>query len=163
MSSGRPGRRSRSAWRPASALYLACFLLAPALAGTLNAPSATGLLRLMALGVVIDGCSSIPNALLTRNFLQGKRMIADLAGFVVSASITVTLAATGHGATSLALGILSSNLTATVLILLMAPSRPCPAGTGRMLASCCGSGCRWPRPACSGSRSRTSTTSWSGT
>lgn len=107
-------------------LYLACFLLAPTLAGTLNAPAATGLLRLMALGVVIDGCSSIPNALLTRNFLQGKRMIADLAGFVVSASITVTLAATGHGATSLALGILSSNLTATLLILLMAPSRPLP-------------------------------------
>ncbi|MGI8666439.1 MAG: lipopolysaccharide biosynthesis protein [Jatrophihabitans sp.] len=107
-------------------LYLGCFLLAPALASTLNAPAATALLRLMALGVVIDGCSSIPNALLTRNFLQGKRMIADLAGFAVSATITVSLAATGHGATSLALGILSSNLTATVLILLMAPSRPRP-------------------------------------
>ncbi|HJQ01073.1 MAG TPA: oligosaccharide flippase family protein [Jatrophihabitans sp.] len=117
-------------------LYLGCFLLAPALAATLNAPSATGLLRLMALGVVIDGCSSIPNALLTRNFLQGKRLIADLAGFVVSAVITVTLAATGHGATSLALGILSSNLTATVLILVMAPSRPLPgwqAGDAREL------------------------------
>jgi O-antigen/teichoic acid export membrane protein len=108
------------------ALYLGCFLLAPALASTLNAPSATGLLRLMALGVVIDGCSSIPNALLTRNFLQGKRLIADLAGFVISAALTVGLAATGHGATSLALGILSSNLTATVLILIMAPSRPLP-------------------------------------
>jgi O-antigen/teichoic acid export membrane protein len=107
-------------------LYLGCFLLAPALAATLNAPSATGLLRLMALGVVIDGCSSIPNALLTRNFLQGKRLIADLAGFVVSAALTVALAATGHGATSLALGILSSNLTATVLILMMAPARPRP-------------------------------------
>ena len=107
-------------------LYLGCFLLAPALAATLNAPAATGLLRLMALGVVIDGCSSIPNALLTRNFLQGKRMVADMSGFVVSASITITLAATGHGATSLALGILSSNLTATLLILWMAPSRPAP-------------------------------------
>jgi O-antigen/teichoic acid export membrane protein len=107
-------------------LYASCFLLAPSLAATLNAPAATGLLRLMALGVVIDGCSSIPNALLTRNFLQGKRMIADLAGFVVSAALTVSLAATGHGATSLALGILSSNLTATVLILWMAPSRPKP-------------------------------------
>jgi O-antigen/teichoic acid export membrane protein len=112
------------------ALYLACFLLAPALAGTLNAPSATGLLRLMALGVVIDGCSSIPNALLTRNFLQGKRLIADLAGFVISAVLTVTLAATGHGAISLALGILSSNLTATVLILIMAPARPMPGWHG---------------------------------
>lgn len=107
-------------------LYLGCFMLAPALSSALNAPSATGLLRLMALGVVVDGCSSIPNALLTRNFLQGKRMIADMAGFVVSASITVSLAATHHGATSLALGILSSNLTATVLILWMAPSRPLP-------------------------------------
>src|SRR6185503_6848139 len=85
-------------------LYPDCFPTPPALAGTLTAPSAHGLLRLTALGVVIDGCSSIPNALLTRNFLQGKRLIADLAGFVVSAALTVTLAATGHGATSLALG-----------------------------------------------------------
>ena len=80
-------------------LYLGCLACGPALAATLNAPAATGLLRLMALGVVIDGCSSIPNALLTRNFLQGKRLIADLAGFVISAALTIGLAATGHGAT----------------------------------------------------------------
>jgi PST family polysaccharide transporter len=127
---GDPTRPARTAVTVSVAsstlLFAACFALAPWVASSLNAPEAVTVLRLLALGLVFDGISSIPNALLTRAFLQGRRTVADLVALVVSSSLGITLAVAGYGALSLAWGTLAGNACATVLIFVLAPSRPRP-------------------------------------
>jgi PST family polysaccharide transporter len=55
------------------ALYLGVFGLAPTMASLLGSPSATGVIRLIGLNVVLDGLTSIPTAFLMRSFQQGRR------------------------------------------------------------------------------------------
>ena len=68
----------------------------------------------------------MPAALLTRNFQQGRRLVADLSGFVVSTGVTIALAVAGQGAWSLAIGYLAGNIATTVVVWVMAPDRPRP-------------------------------------
>lgn len=105
------------------ALYGAAFLAAPFLARGLNSPDATGIIRLLALCVVINGVFAVPSALLTRTFAQDKRAVADVAGFVVSTGVTIGLAVAGAGAWSLAWGRLAGNLVNGVLHFALAPAR----------------------------------------
>lgn len=107
-------------------LYIGCFLAAPALATFLDEPSATDVLRFMTLGVLCSGLSTIPNALLSRNLQQGRRLIADSVGFVVSTALTVPMALFGFGTAALASGTVVGNLAATIVVLLLAPFRPRP-------------------------------------
>lgn len=107
-------------------LYGLCFFAAPAVASALRAPDATGVLRLLTLGVVIDGLSSIPSALITRGLLQRRMALADTAALAVSSGLTLALAVGGRGAYSLVWGSLAGNLTATTLLYAMAPVRPRP-------------------------------------
>jgi PST family polysaccharide transporter len=107
-------------------MYVGCFFAAPALAAFLNEPSATDVLRFMTLGVLCSGLSTIPNALLSRELQQGRRLIADTVGFVVSTALTVPMAILGFGTAALAAGTLVGNLAATIAVLLLAPFRPLP-------------------------------------
>lgn len=127
---GDPIRAARTAVTLAAAssflLYLLCFAGAPALADAMGAPQATGVLRLLTLGVLLDGVSSVPNALITRALLQKRRAVADVGALVVSTTVTLVLASRGLGAWSLAWGALAGNATATSLVMLLAPARPRP-------------------------------------
>lgn len=105
------------------ALYGLVFVGAPFLARSLSSPDATGIIRLLAFGVVINGVFAVPSALLTRTFAQDKRAVADLAGFVVSTALTIGLAVAGFGAWSLAWGRVAGNVVNGVLHLVMAPVR----------------------------------------
>jgi O-antigen/teichoic acid export membrane protein len=105
------------------ALFGAAFLAAPLLARSLNSPGATGIIRLLALCVVINGVFAVPSALLTRAFAQDKRAVADVAGFVVSTALTIGLAVAGAGPWSLAWGRLAGNLVNGLLHLALAPAR----------------------------------------
>lgn len=107
-------------------LYAGLFVLAPVMAAALNAPGAAGLLRLLGLGVVIDGVFAVPAVLLTRNFQQDRRTLADFTGFTVSAAVMLVLALGGFGAWSLAWGRLVGNIISGVLILALAPARYWP-------------------------------------
>ncbi len=106
--------------------YAACFVSAPWVASALNSPDATGVLRLLALGVIIDGAGSVPLAFITRSFRQDQRMVADWSGFLVSAGVTIGLAAAGFGAWSLAWGRIVGNLVNTSLLYRLSPLRPRP-------------------------------------
>ena len=64
---------------------------------------------------------------MARAFQQRRRAIADLVALVPSSLVSIVLAANGHGAVSLAWGALAGNVTATVLVLALAPARP-PTG-----------------------------------
>jgi O-antigen/teichoic acid export membrane protein len=105
--------------------FLLMFLAAPTIAALLNAPEATDAIRILSVGVLLDGVSTIPNALLMRAFQQRRRAVAELAGFMIGTPIGIFLAAK-HGAAGLAVGLLIANAVSTALILWFAPSRPRP-------------------------------------
>ncbi|MBL7519570.1 lipopolysaccharide biosynthesis protein [Frankia sp. CNm7] len=107
-------------------LFAGTLLAAPAIAEQLGAPEAVRVIRLLAVSVFIDGLASVPAALLTRQFLQGRRMVADLTGLLANTGVTVGLAATGHGVYSLAFGYLAGNAVTAVLITAAAPYRVWP-------------------------------------
>jgi O-antigen/teichoic acid export membrane protein len=102
-------------------LYAACFFAAPSFAHALNAPEATGVVRLLAVAVLIDGVTAAPAQLINREFAQGKRLVVDLSNLVLTSGITVVLAVAGFGAWSLAIGRLVGNgVTAGMLCRLAA-------------------------------------------
>jgi O-antigen/teichoic acid export membrane protein len=101
------------------------FLGAPTIAALLGAPEATDAIRVLSFGVLLDGISTIPNALLMRAFRQRSRAIAQLFGFLIGTPIGILLAGK-HGAVGLATGLVISNGVATAVILRLAPSRPRP-------------------------------------
>jgi PST family polysaccharide transporter len=109
----------------ASSAILACgaFVAAPFVASALNAPDATGLIRLLLVGVLIDGAVAVPNALITRAFEQRKRLTIDLIAFVVGTPLTIWLAAAGYGAWSLGWGAVAGNVVTGLLALAWAPAR----------------------------------------
>ena len=113
-------------------IFIGCFLAAPFFASELHTPEATGVLRLLALGVVIDGIASVPIGLLTRGFRQDKRAIAEWAGFVVSTTLTIALALAGFGAWSLAWGRLAGNAVNCGVLYALAPDRPLPGWDRRV-------------------------------
>lgn len=109
------------------AIYVVIFFSAPVLASALGSPAATTVIQLIGLNAVLDGFSSIPNALLSRSFLQGRRTVVDLIAFVPAAVLSITLAAAGKGAIGLVVGSLAGNLAAVIAIYVVSPSRPRPA------------------------------------
>ena len=107
-------------------LYALTYAAAPTLAGLLGASEAAPLVRVLALSMVVDGVSAVPAAMLTRDFLQNRRLKADLTGFAVSTAITIGLAWLGYGAWSLVIGYLLGNLATSILVWFLAPRRPRP-------------------------------------
>jgi len=106
--------------------WFALMLLgAPLIASLLGAPQATTAIRVLSFGILLDGISTIPNAMLMRIFQQRKRTVAQLTGFLVGTPIGILLAGR-HGAAGLALGLTISNGVATAIILRLCPSRPRP-------------------------------------
>jgi O-antigen/teichoic acid export membrane protein len=110
-----------------SALWCAmAFAAAPQIASLLNAPEAVTVIRVMSFGVLLDGMSAIPNALLMRGFHQRLRAVADLSGFALGTAVGIGLAATGWGALGLAIGGVVTNAAVTSVIWWRAPMRPRP-------------------------------------
>lgn len=107
-------------------LYVLCFAAAPSVAAALNVPNATAVLRVAALVVLIDALCSVPAALLTRAFRQGRRALADIPGLVVTAALTIGLAQHGFGVWSLVWGRLAGAALVAILLILLAPHRPVP-------------------------------------
>ncbi|MFE4257805.1 oligosaccharide flippase family protein [Streptomyces sp. NPDC056883] len=102
-------------------LYAVLFALAPAVAGVLGSPEASGVLRVMCLVVVLDGLSQVPAGFLTRAFAQGRRMAVDAVNFVLSTTVTLLLAMQGWGAMSFAWGAVVGSAGALVGCCLAAP------------------------------------------
>ena len=103
------------------ALYGGCFFGAPTYAAAMGAPSATGVVRTLSLIVVIDGFSIVPAGLLQRYFRQGQRMISDQVNIWLGTAVTASLALTGFGPMSLALGRLVGCLAAVILLVRFSP------------------------------------------
>jgi O-antigen/teichoic acid export membrane protein len=103
------------------ALYGGCYAGAPSYAAAMGAPAATGVVRTLALIVVIDGFAIVPAGILQRYFRQGQRMISDQVNIWLGTAVTVALALAGFGPMSLALGRLVGCLAAVILLLRFSP------------------------------------------
>jgi PST family polysaccharide transporter len=107
---------------------LVCFLAlvgtAPVIASAFGAPAATWPIRVMALGVLIDGFVATPAAVLQRHFSQGRRAAADMTNFGLGSAVSVLLAVAGAGAISLAVGRVAGSAASAVLLFRLAPYRP---------------------------------------
>lgn len=87
-----------------TALAAATFLLAPLFARSMGQPDAAPVVRVLGLTVIISGGVACPAALIERSFNQKRRMLVDQVSVWVSTIGAITLAATGMGAMSLAIG-----------------------------------------------------------
>ncbi|MGN6404925.1 oligosaccharide flippase family protein [Sinomonas sp.] len=90
------------AWAWSGLLALFMVLAADPLAHALGAPEAGGAIRVLALGVVASGFSSVPGALLARDFRQRSLFAAGAIAFVPSSALLLLLALGGSGAMSFA-------------------------------------------------------------
>jgi O-antigen/teichoic acid export membrane protein len=102
-------------------LWLGCFVLSPVVCRALQAPEATGVLRVLTLSVLIDAVTAVPAALMTRAFRQRERMIVDTAGLLVSSAAAVGFALAGLGAWALAISLILGNLANSLFVLWYTP------------------------------------------
>ena len=102
-------------------IYGVLYLTAPDIARLLGSPAATTVVRVICVCVIIDGFAGVPVALLDRDFAQGRRMLVDLANFVVSTGVTLWLAFSGKGALSFAWGSVAGCSVALTVAMIAAP------------------------------------------
>ncbi len=102
-------------------IFIGAYVLAPHFAAAMGDPGATGVVRVIASCVVINGAVATPAALMQRDFLQGRRMIIDQVNVWLGAVVSVILVFTGMGAMSLAIGRVLASLVAAVLFIKYSP------------------------------------------
>jgi O-antigen/teichoic acid export membrane protein len=102
-------------------LYASLYATAPTVARMLGSPSATGMLRVLCICVIIDALCAVPLALLNREFAQARRMLVDTVNFAVGTVVTVWLAYSGCGVMSFAYGALAGCVAGLVVSTVAAP------------------------------------------
>ncbi len=86
-----------------------------------GAPDAASVIQVMAIGVLIDGLTMTPAALLQREFRQRRRFLIDQVNTWLGSFTALGLALFGFGAMSLAIGRLTGSIAALVLFLRASP------------------------------------------
>jgi O-antigen/teichoic acid export membrane protein len=104
-----------------SVICLVCYLGAPAFSAAMGAPSATPVVRVLGLSVLVSGLAAAPVAMLQRTFRQDRKMIADQVASWTSALTSIALALSGLGAMSLAIGQLAGSVIGAALFIAFAP------------------------------------------
>jgi O-antigen/teichoic acid export membrane protein len=106
-----------------TSLTLAMFGSAGWVAGMMGDPAATPVIRAMSLTVLLAGFSSVPSAMIWRDFQQHKRMFADLAAIVSSTALVIPMALAGWEAMALAWSRVGGQVVATVILLAVVSRR----------------------------------------
>jgi PST family polysaccharide transporter len=131
------------AWAGSGASFLGCLMLADPLSRLGGAPGATGVIRLMAVLVLIDGLTAVPRALLLRTFRHRRIVAAELAATPVNVAVTLGLAAGGAGMWAPAVGTLAAAVVTGGVVLLMAPLVPRPGWDRRVVGETLRFGAPW--------------------
>jgi O-antigen/teichoic acid export membrane protein len=100
----------------AFSLYGLFYVTAPLFAEAAGNGSATGVVRLLALVIVIDGVTAVRSGALMRNFQQGKLVTANSVGLVANAAVAISLAVGGAGPYSFAWGQVAGAAVTGVLV-----------------------------------------------
>lgn len=95
--------------------------LAAPFASAMGEPDATAVVQLLGLSVIISGAVASPAALLQRQFKQNTRMLIDQVTVWVGAVTSITLAVSGSGAMSLAVGRIAGAAIGAVLFIRLSP------------------------------------------
>lgn len=103
--------------------FAAAVASAPVVANALGSPEAVLPLQVLAVAVLLDALTTVPNAWVTRMFLQRRRAAIDLTAFALSTVTSIALAVAGAGAWALVAGYLLANAVTTVLLLTWSPWR----------------------------------------
>jgi O-antigen/teichoic acid export membrane protein len=103
-----------------AALYAACYEGAPAFAGTMGAPAAAGVIRYIALSVVVSGIVAAPRAMIERQAPR-RRLLVDQVDNWLAVAVTIGLFATGHGLMSLAWGRLAGSAVSATIFIAQSP------------------------------------------
>ncbi len=103
-------------------VFGAGYVLAPVFATAMGDASATDVVRLMLVCVPLNGLVAAPAALLQREYLQGKRTIADQVNIWLGAGVSVALALLGWGAMSLAIGRVVATIVFSIMLLFFSPA-----------------------------------------
>lgn len=107
--------------------------IASYVAEALGAPEATGVIRLMAVAILVAGFSAVPSAILQREFRQDHKLLADAIGFVVSTAVVIALALAHFGPWALAWSRIAGNLSAALVMIVLTKERYWP-GFDRQIA-----------------------------
>ena len=107
-------------------LYGILFALAPVVARVLNVPGATGVLRLLAVSVLLDAAFAVQSAGLTREFKQQFRAFSDMANLIVFSSVAIGLALHGSGPWALAWAQIAGTIAGGIVIWITSPVRVRP-------------------------------------
>ena len=105
-------------------LYLALFLVSPALSRLYKDPSYVPILRVLGLMVVISGLFNVQQAYVAKTMQFKRFFFATLGGTLVSAALSITMAYTGFGIWSLVALQLSSFAVNTVILWFTVEWRP---------------------------------------
>jgi O-antigen/teichoic acid export membrane protein len=98
-------------------IFTGSFVAAPHFAALAGTPSATPLIRLIIVAVLVDGVIAVRTASLLRDFRQSRLVVASLCGLLTQLVVGISLAVAGHGPLSLAAAYLASYFVMGVLIL----------------------------------------------
>jgi O-antigen/teichoic acid export membrane protein len=102
-------------------IYVGCFFGAPAFASAMGDPESVPVIRVLALCLLVNGLVATPVAILQRTFRQDRKLIADQVTNWLGALTSITLALTGMGAMSLAIGQLAGAVGGAILFAAFAP------------------------------------------
>lgn len=124
--------RSRSATDGAVAvavLWGACLmgaamLLAPFAASFLGRPDITTMFRVLAVSLLLESFGQVPDALLRKELMFRKRMLAELSRTVVQGLVTIALALAEHGPWAIVIGYLSGNAAWALAAWIVVDERP---------------------------------------
>lgn len=98
------------------------YVLAPSFCAAMGDATATSVVRVMMISVILDGMASTPAALLQREFKGGRRAAIDQTNVWLSAGVSVGCALAGLGAMSLAIGRLVGSGTSCAALLASSPT-----------------------------------------
>lgn len=104
-------------------LGTAMWFAAPLVASLMRTEDAGEAIQVMSLVVVLAGVSSVPLAMITRNFRQDRKFIADAASFVVGNSLLIVFALSGMGVMAFAWSRVAAQIVTVILLLILAPRR----------------------------------------
>lgn len=106
-----------------TALYGLFWVVAPSFAALSGGENATGVIRVLTAVNLVYGMTAVRSAALMRRFEQDKITKANMVGFLVTAPVSITLAAGGAGAYSFACGQLAGAVVTGVLVVAFARVR----------------------------------------
>ena len=108
-------------------VFTAAFLGAPAFAEAMGSPEATNLVRVIAIAILVDGWSAVPQAVIVREFRNDRLAFAELGGFFAGVPVTIGMAIAGAGPWSIVAGRVVTSVVVAGIVVISAPYRVRPS------------------------------------